>query len=51
MIEINLLGGATTKAGMTKKKLAGTFKLNQAPQRITDFDNTVFYRMKVDQVR
>ena len=51
MIEINLLGGATTKAGLTKKKLAGTFKLNQAPQKITDFDNTVFYRMKVDQVR
>lgn len=51
MIEVNLLGGATTKAGMTKKKLAGTFKLNQAPQQVTDFDNTVFYRLKVDQVR
>ncbi len=51
MIEVNLLGGETTKAGMTKKKLAGTFKLNQAPQQVTDFDNTVFYRMKVDQVR
>lgn len=51
MIEVNLLGGATTRAGMTKKKLAGTFKLNQAPQKVTDFDNTVFYRMKVDQVR
>ena len=51
MIEVNLLGGEATKAGMTKKKLAGTFKLNQAPQQVTDFDNTVFYRMKVDQVR
>ena len=51
MIEVNLLGGEATKAGMTKKKLAGTFRLNQAPQQVTDFDNTVFYRMKVDQVR
>lgn len=33
MIEVNLLGGETTKAGMTKKKLAGTFKLNQAPSK------------------
>ncbi len=51
MIEVTLGGGETTKAGLTKKKLAGTFVLNQAPQRITDFDNQVFYRMKVDQVR
>jgi len=51
MIEVTLRGGQTTKAGMTKKKLAGTFTLNQAPQSITDFDNSVFYRLKVDQVR
>jgi hypothetical protein len=51
MIEVTLKGGQSTKAGMTKKKLAGTFTLNQAPQKHTDFDNTVFYRMKVDQVR
>lgn len=51
MIEITLVGGQTTKAGLTKKKLAGTFVLNQAPQKLTDFDNTVFYRMKVDQLR
>ena len=51
MIEVTLSGSQTAKAGMTKKKLAGTFMLNQLPQRVTDFDNTVFYRLKVDQVR
>ena len=51
MIAITLTGGQTTKAGLTKKKLAGTFSLNRAPQRVTDFDNSVFYRMKVNQIR
>lgn len=51
MIEVTLMGGDTTKAGLTKKKLAGTFLLNQAPQRVNEFDNTVFYRMQVDQVK
>ena len=51
MIEVNLLNGQTTKAGMTKKKLAGTFMLNRGSQKVTDFDNNVFYRMKVDQIR
>jgi hypothetical protein len=51
MIEITLGAGQTTKAGLTKKKLAGTFSLNRAPQQVTDFENNVFYRMKVDQIR
>ncbi|MGI9469888.1 MAG: DUF3299 domain-containing protein [Rubripirellula sp.] len=51
MIEITLTSGQTTKAGLTKKKLAGTFTLNRAPQQVTDFDNRVFYRMKVQQIR
>lgn len=51
MIEVTLVGGDTTKAGLTKKKLAGTFVLNEAPQQVTDFDNAVFYRMQVDIVR
>lgn len=51
MIEVSLGGGQTTKAGFQKKKLAGTFKVNQAPQKLTDFENTVFYRMKVDQIK
>lgn len=51
MIEVTLVGGDSTKAGLTKKKLAGTFVLNQAPQLVTDFDNAVFYRMQVDIIR
>lgn len=50
MIEVTLRGGQTTKAGMRKKKLAGEFLLNQ-PQKVTDFDNNIFYRMKVDQIK
>ena len=51
MIEVRLLNGQTTKAGLTKKKLAGTFILNRGPQKLPDFDNTVFYQLKVDQIR
>lgn len=51
MIEVTLVGGDTTKAGLTKKKLAGQFSLNRAPQSVTDFDNAVFYRMQVDIIR
>ena len=47
MIEITLGGGQTTKAGLTKKKLAGTFNL-KPPRKVTDFDNQIFYRMDVD---
>ena len=48
MIEVTLLGGQTVKAGMTRRKLAGKFMLNQVPRRVTDFDNTVFYRLRAD---
>ena len=51
MIEVRLLNGQFTKAGLTKKKLAGTFTLNRGPQKVTDFDNNVFYQMKVDLIR
>ncbi|MEM1070295.1 MAG: DUF4190 domain-containing protein [Planctomycetota bacterium] len=51
MIEVTLIGGDTTQAGLIKKKLAGTFVLNRAPQKVTDFDNAVFYRMQVDIIR
>ncbi len=51
MIEVTLSGGQTTKAGFRKKKLAGVFKVNQAPQKLTDFDNQVLYRMQVDQIK
>ncbi len=51
MIEVTLGGGQTMKAGMTKIKLAGKFSVNRAPQTVTDFENFVFYRMRVDQIR
>jgi hypothetical protein len=51
MIEVTLLGGKTVKAGLTRRKLAGKFQLNQAPKAVTDFDNNVFYRMRVDQIK
>ena len=51
MIEITLGGGQTTKAGLTKKKLAGKFIVTPSAQKVTDFDNNVFYRMRVDQVK
>lgn len=51
MIEVTLMDGQVTKAGLTKKKLAGEFSVNNAPRKVTDFDNNVFYRMKVDIIR
>ncbi|TWU57797.1 DUF3299 domain-containing protein [Rubripirellula reticaptiva] len=51
MIEITLGGGQSTKAGLTKKKLAGKFLVTPSAQQVTDFDNNVFYRMRVDQVK
>ncbi|MDA8745749.1 DUF3299 domain-containing protein [Rubripirellula amarantea] len=51
MVEVTLKGGQTAKANLRKKKLAGRFIVNQAPQSITDFDKAIFYRMQVDQVK
>lgn len=51
MIEVTLTSGQTVRAGLFKRKLAGTFIVTPYPQKKTDFDNTVFYRMKADQVR
>lgn len=51
MIEVTLMGGNTVKAGLTRRKLAGKFQLNQSPQAVTDFDNNIFYRMRVDQIK
>ena len=50
MIEVTLTDGKTVRAGLTRKRLAGMFQLNQRPLQITDFDNNVFYRMKVDEI-
>lgn len=51
MIEVTLTGGQTVKANLSKRKLAGTFTLNQAPMKLTDFENAVFYRMRIDQIK
>jgi len=51
MIEVSLLDGQATKAGLTKKKLAGEFTVNKVSRKVTDFDNNVFYRMKVDIIQ
>ncbi|TWU20467.1 hypothetical protein Pla52o_43450 [Novipirellula galeiformis] len=51
MIEVTVAHGKNVKAGLTKRKLAGKFQLNRAPQKLTDFDNNIFYRLKADQVR
>jgi len=51
MIEVRLLNRLSIKGGFTKKKLAGRFTLNRGPQKVTDFDNSVFYQLKVDQIR
>lgn len=51
MIEVSLGGGLTTKGGLMKKKLAGEFRVNPAPQQVTDFDNNVFYRLKGEYIR
>lgn len=50
MIEVTLTGGQTVKGGMTRRKLAGKFTLNKVPQKQTDFDNAVFYRLKGSKV-
>ena len=51
MIEVTLTGGQAVRAGLLKRKLAGKFVVNQLPQTVTDFDNALFYRMRVDQIR
>ncbi len=51
MIEVTLTGGKTVKAGLTKLKLAGKFQLNPYAQKMADFDNQIYYQMRVDQFR
>jgi hypothetical protein len=51
MIEVTLPAGNSVRAGLTKRKLAGTFKVNRLPQKKTDFDEPLFYKMKVDQYK
>lgn len=48
MIEVTLPPGESVRAGLTKRKLAGTFKVNRVPQSKDDFENAMFYKMRVD---
>ncbi len=51
MIEVTLTGGQTVRAGMTKLRLAGKFMLNPQAPKQADFDNRIYYQLRVDQVR
>ncbi|MEM6365026.1 MAG: DUF3299 domain-containing protein [Planctomycetota bacterium] len=51
MIEVTLPPGNTVTASFAKRKLAGTFKLNRLPKKKADFDNTIFYKLNVDQYK
>ncbi|MCM2373040.1 DUF4190 domain-containing protein [Aporhodopirellula aestuarii] len=51
MIEVNLPPGNTVRANVIKRKLAGTFQVNRMPQKKSDFDNALFYKMRVDQFK
>ncbi len=51
MIEVTLRNGQTVRAGFVKKKLAGDFKLNSAAREVNGFENAIYYRMKVDQIK
>lgn len=51
MIEVNLPPGHSVRASVTKRKLAGEFKVNRMPQKKSDFDNALFYKMQVDQFK
>ncbi len=51
MIEVTLTSGQTVKAGLSKLKLAGKFMLNPNATKAADFDNQIFYQMRVDELR
>ncbi|TWT81763.1 hypothetical protein CA13_32160 [Planctomycetes bacterium CA13] len=51
MIEVTLTGGKSAEGSMMKRKLAGKFILNRIPQKKTDFDNIVYYRLKANFVK
>jgi len=51
MIEVTLTEGQTVEAGMTRRKLAGKFTVNDVRFKRTDFDNPVFYRLKARNLK
>jgi len=51
MIEVTLTKGQKVRSGLTKRKLAGKFTINPYAQKTADFDNQIFYQLRVDQIR
>ncbi len=51
MIEVTLTNGQTVQAGLTKLKLAGKFMVVPQAEKLADFDNRIYYHMRVDQLR
>lgn len=51
MIEVTLTKGQKVRSGLTKRKLAGKFTINPYAQKTPDFDNQIFYQLRVDEVR
>ncbi|MEL6107818.1 MAG: hypothetical protein AAFU85_17475 [Planctomycetota bacterium] len=51
MIEVTLTDGQTIQGGMTRRKLAGKFTVNDIARKQTDFDNPVFYRLKASMAK
>ncbi len=51
MIEVTLTKGQKVRSGLTKLKLAGKFSINPYAQKTADFDNQIFYQLRVDQIR
>jgi Protein of unknown function (DUF3299) len=51
MIDVTLADGETVKSNLLKKRLAGKFAVMGVGQTIDGFENGIFYRFKVDQVR
>lgn len=51
MIEVTLPPGEAVRAGLSQRKLAGTFRVNRIPQSKEDFKNIMFYKMRVDQYK
>jgi len=51
MIEVTLTKGQKVRSGLTKRKLAGKFTINPYAQKTPDFDNQIFYQLRVDEIR
>lgn len=51
MIEVTLTKGQTVRAGLRRMKLAGRFTVNPYNHRAADFDNPVYYQMRVEHIR